>query len=543
MKKLKVISAGFAAVFLICGCTNDAASDRGSIANRQEPSPAAAAVTVTPTPEPAPAEVTPAVAEETPAIFEEMADWQFIFSSGAGGWETELFVEPDGSFYGEYYDYDMGDTGPGYSEHGTKYECRFKGSFSSCEEIDTDTYAVTIGEINYENAPGTEEVKDGTRFIYTNAYGIGEQTDFLVYAPGAEFKELPEDYIGWISYTHYSANANGLWGKSYPEELPFCGFYNPWDDCGFFSVNRSDKNKTFLVNSVSLPGLKNTKAVMNDDQTYEYEDMDDGACIVIRNICFEANKDYMSLTSNEEDFADICLKKLGADPADGDLFLFGYNDRDNALASSHVQVNGYNSVYAVWYQGKNEDTRLHMAVFTQLTGNYNPAQDAYDPGYIYIYEINISEDHSIYDYDTLSLYLDSLDFSGSPYRLSSSSIYELPQDARWFEAKASKKDNIMELKEVMAISIDDEDRLNAYGIKKDDIMGDYAYVEIDTDFTEYEMIEDCPIYYVYMENVFTQPLDFYEYRDATEDDPDGGIVMVYLDRNGKIVMIASPDIF
>ena len=36
------------------------------------------------------------------------------FASGAGGWSTELTLNPDGSFNGNYHDSEMGDTGEDY---------------------------------------------------------------------------------------------------------------------------------------------------------------------------------------------------------------------------------------------------------------------------------------------------------------------------------------------------------------------------------------------------------------------------------------------
>jgi len=61
--------------------------------------------------------------------FEEVADREFYFSSGAGGWYTVLHIHGDGSFDGHYQDMDMGDSGSEYPE-GTLYSSDFSGRFT-----------------------------------------------------------------------------------------------------------------------------------------------------------------------------------------------------------------------------------------------------------------------------------------------------------------------------------------------------------------------------------------------------------------------------
>ena len=50
----------------------------------------------------------------------------FTFMSGAGGWSTVLTIHPDGSFSGNYFDSDMGDSGDGYDA--TQYVSTFHGN-------------------------------------------------------------------------------------------------------------------------------------------------------------------------------------------------------------------------------------------------------------------------------------------------------------------------------------------------------------------------------------------------------------------------------
>ena len=69
----------------------------------------------------------------------------FFFSSGAGGWATELFIAEDGSFEGHFHDGDLGVTGPGYS-HGTMYYCDFTGHFGEPEYVDDYTVKAELLE-------------------------------------------------------------------------------------------------------------------------------------------------------------------------------------------------------------------------------------------------------------------------------------------------------------------------------------------------------------------------------------------------------------
>lgn len=100
--------------------------------------------------------------------FAELQNYEFYFSSGVGAWATTMMINSDGSFAGEYYDSDMGVTGDGYPS-GTQYYCAFQGQFAPPVKINEYTYSTQISAIRYENEVGTEEIKDGIRYIYTDA--------------------------------------------------------------------------------------------------------------------------------------------------------------------------------------------------------------------------------------------------------------------------------------------------------------------------------------------------------------------------------------
>ena len=152
------------------------------------------AASPTPTFSPVPAETEPA-AEFSLADLQRL---QFCFASGAGGWCTLLAVRPDGSFYGEYHDTDMGGGEPGI--HAVQWNCKFTGRFAQPVRVNDYTYSMGIAEISYEKEAGTEEVIDGIQYYYTAPYGLEDTEELLLYLPGAPLAELTQEFRGWVDH-------------------------------------------------------------------------------------------------------------------------------------------------------------------------------------------------------------------------------------------------------------------------------------------------------------------------------------------------------
>ena len=155
---------------------------------------------VPPSGNPAPM-ASPVPAETEPAAefsFADLQRLQFCFASGAGGWCTLLAVRPDGSFYGEYHDTDMGGGEPGI--HAVQWNCKFTGRFAQPVRVNDYTYSMGIAEISYEKEAGTEEVIDGIQYYYTAPYGLEDTEELLIYLPGAPLGELPQEFRGWVDH-------------------------------------------------------------------------------------------------------------------------------------------------------------------------------------------------------------------------------------------------------------------------------------------------------------------------------------------------------
>lgn len=156
--------------------------------------------------------------------FADLKNLQFVFSSGAGGWATQLMIQADGSFSGQYFDGDLGVTGDDYPG-GTMYQSNFSGQLTPPEQVNAYTYSTRIQKITYEQEPGTEEILDGVLYCYTDVYGLDGAQDILIYLPGAPLSQLPEEFLSWVGHNQPSQEAE--------DGLPFYALNNEAQQYGF----------------------------------------------------------------------------------------------------------------------------------------------------------------------------------------------------------------------------------------------------------------------------------------------------------------------
>ncbi len=137
-------------------------------------------------------------AEEAPAednIFAELPAY-FVFSSGAGGWATELSFSSDGSFTGSYHDSEMGLGSDEYDA--TVYVCNFQGQMSVVEKVDEYTYRLKLDRIDQTETPGEEWIEERVRYIGGNPYGLDDADELMLYLPGRPTDDLTDDCVSWI---------------------------------------------------------------------------------------------------------------------------------------------------------------------------------------------------------------------------------------------------------------------------------------------------------------------------------------------------------
>ena len=160
------------------------------------------------------------------ALFEKLPS-EFVFTSGAGGWATLLYVENDGTFYGQYYDSDLGDSGVGYP-NGTMYISDFSGKFSTPIKYSDYIYEMTMDSIDIKGIPDTVNYENDTRYIISEPYGLEDANKLYIYLPGAPLEELPEEFLSWASLN-----------KNIRDTLPegFYGIYNSDGETGFVGID------------------------------------------------------------------------------------------------------------------------------------------------------------------------------------------------------------------------------------------------------------------------------------------------------------------
>lgn len=152
--------------------------------------------------------------QEMPVSFGAIAG-KYIFSSGAGGWGTEMEIFEDGTFEGEYVD---------SNPFEPWYVCRFHGKFENLVEVDEYTWSMHMTQLDTERPEGEVYYEDGTECIASGAYGLENADEVLVYLPGKIKGELPYDFTSWV----FSLN-----GVGDNEPIPFIGLYNVNEKLGW----------------------------------------------------------------------------------------------------------------------------------------------------------------------------------------------------------------------------------------------------------------------------------------------------------------------
>lgn len=153
----------------------------------------------------------------------------FIFASGAGAWRTEMTIEKDMSFHGEYSDSEMAESGEGY-QYGSCYLCDFKGNFTMPEAAEDGTYSTMVAALEFEKQPGEEYIEDEIRYVAEEAYGISEGDRFIIYPKGFPTADMEEGAVEWCALVC-------AWGTDVPEKVSETVFYNSTQEYSFVKVS------------------------------------------------------------------------------------------------------------------------------------------------------------------------------------------------------------------------------------------------------------------------------------------------------------------
>lgn len=177
---------------------------------------------------------------EPDALFETLAGLEWCFSSGVGGWSTDMRMQADGSFTGEFHDSEMGETGDGYP-YGTIYGCSFNGQMAVVGQVDENTWKLRVERLEMDEGQVPEAIEEGIRFVTAEPYGLSEGDEMLLYRPGTPVGVLSEEMRFWAHVLDREApvdqldawflssekNDSGFVGS---EPLPGVAVANPWED-------------------------------------------------------------------------------------------------------------------------------------------------------------------------------------------------------------------------------------------------------------------------------------------------------------------------
>lgn len=116
---------------------------------------------------------------------EDVLPLTFLFASGAGGWGTTLTLQPDGSFKGEYED---------YNAEGPSDFCRFSGQFADITRISEFACTMRLESLQYETEPGK---KLSGNYVSSEAYGLESGETYIFYMPGTLIQGLDQGFLNW----------------------------------------------------------------------------------------------------------------------------------------------------------------------------------------------------------------------------------------------------------------------------------------------------------------------------------------------------------
>ncbi len=120
---------------------------------------------------------------------------EMAFLSGVGAWRTALILNPDGSFTGDFSDYDAT----------TVYVCRFHGRFGKVEKLTEASWLLTLEELVLDTGHSVGETWDEPdgdaifHYISSEPYGFDDAEGAL--KPGAQFILYSPDATGHIPGT------------------------------------------------------------------------------------------------------------------------------------------------------------------------------------------------------------------------------------------------------------------------------------------------------------------------------------------------------
>ena len=240
-----------------------------------------------------------AFAEASAQSFEQLAELEWSFSSGVGGWSTEMRIAADGSFSGNYHDSEMGEAADDYPK-GSVYVCAFTGQMTGLEQVDARTWRVQIESVTPDEAPGHETIDDGLRFVTAEPYGVNAGDEMMIYLPGTPIEGFTEDMRMWAH----------LMGEDDPAAtLEDWFLYSRKNEAGFVGYPAADK-----------VALANPWKDLSREELEQVSGMSFGVPEGAENIAYRwLENDALAEMQFTMDGDEYCARAQGAELAEGEL--------------------------------------------------------------------------------------------------------------------------------------------------------------------------------------------------------------------------------
>lgn len=280
-----------------------------------------------------------ACAEPEDAFFARLEGIEWSFSSGVGGWSTDMRILPDGSFSGEYHDSEMGELADEYP-NGTLYLCSFTGHMTMTGQLDENTWTIRVDDLKVDEGQPQESIEDGFRFVFAEPYGLSAGDEMRLYQPGTPTDGFTEDMRMWAHllgdegnaaaldfwFLYSDKNESGFVG--YPNDEPV-GLANPWQDMtaeqlldvSGISFGVPEGAENVIYRWLSVEGLAEMQFTWNGDDfcaRAEAAELEDGALMEISGMYFSWENEEDILVGNcpgtigmaqtgSEDWVERCL--------------------------------------------------------------------------------------------------------------------------------------------------------------------------------------------------------------------------------------------
>lgn len=154
-------------------------------------------ITGTPTQNPEPVNTDTESAPEPKTLSFSEIPSEFIFTSGAGAWSTNIVIASDGSFEGSFHDSNMGETGEGYP-NGTVYYCDVMGRFTTPVQVSQYVYRMELQDWDTADAGVYSYIENGIQYIASTPHGFDGSTEYYLYLPGIPASMMPEACYTWV---------------------------------------------------------------------------------------------------------------------------------------------------------------------------------------------------------------------------------------------------------------------------------------------------------------------------------------------------------